>query len=512
MKKLNIIIYIVLLIPLFVLSQESIYFNNTYNNLNGISTGMCIIEDDGEYIGYGVTSNSSTIGQKLFFIKMNSLGEEIFWKQFGVDNQSYFPGLAGGSLLKTIDNQYALTFTYSANGNDFGSLIKLNNEMDTIWQRSYNPVYKTATYQGIQTNDKGYLLTGQVFQSEEDFGDAILLKTDSLGNYLWHQLYGGYWSEHGTNIIQTPDNGYLLGGFYWEPGIDHSQDAMIIKTDSLGNEQWTKYYGNPDVNDAMAHVTMADDGNYLVATVYGDVIFGPSLRTGRIYLAKIDNNGNTIWEKEVGPNRLNRYTKNLRKLSDGFILTGFSKETDTATYQYTSGWMMKLDNNMDSVWYRDYVHNVNDWENFFYDASPTSDNGYIAIGQARPDMGGSTNKMWVVKVDSMGCDTPGCFIVDIDEQVITRISEGLKVWPNPTQNKLQLSGSGLGHTEALEVWSDGNRFIRIYNSQGMKVDEIGVPDNIESLEIDASGYLNGLYYLQYIHSGQILETLKFIKN
>ncbi|MEZ5145905.1 MAG: hypothetical protein R2759_02160 [Bacteroidales bacterium] len=85
------------------------------------------------------------------------------------------------------------------------------------------------------------------------FSDALLLKTDSLGNYQWHQLYGGYWAEHGTNVIETPDGGYLLGGYFWKPGYDHSQDAMLIKTDSLGNEEWTNYYGNPDVDDDIWH-------------------------------------------------------------------------------------------------------------------------------------------------------------------------------------------------------------------------------------------------------------------
>ncbi len=61
---------------------------------------------------------------------------------------------------------------------------------------------------------------------------------------------------------------------------------MVIKTDSLGNEEWTKTYGNPSVDDDMALVALADDGNYLVATVYGDVDCCPETRTGRIVFVK----------------------------------------------------------------------------------------------------------------------------------------------------------------------------------------------------------------------------------
>ena len=54
--------------------------------------------------------------------------------------------------------------------------------------------------------------------------------------------------------------------------------------------------------------------------------------------------------------------------------------------------------------------------------------------------------------------------------------------------------------------------MRIYNSQGLKVEEIEVPDNIESIEVDVSKYTNGLYFLQYIHYNQIVESVKIIKN
>jgi hypothetical protein len=275
----------------------------------------------------------------------------------------------------------------------------------------------------------------------------------------------------------------------------------------------------------MAHVSMADDGNYLVATVYGEWVVSPTSRTGRIRLLKIDNNGNTIWDKKIGPKERNVYLKNLRHTTDGnLILSGWAYN-DTVTDWIYEGLLYKFTQEGDSIWMRDYNYFNNQYDqNFFYDASPTSDNGYIAVGQARPDMGGSTNKMWVVKVDSMGCDTPGC-ATGVWEIEFPEITNGeIMVWPNPVSRKFRVSGFGPGHTEVMlrrptegrpsrniEVWSGGNRVIRIYNSQGLKLDEVKVPDNVESLEIDASGYVNGLYYLQFIVSDKVVQSRKFIK-
>ncbi|MCD4696088.1 MAG: T9SS type A sorting domain-containing protein, partial [Bacteroidales bacterium] len=136
-----------------------------------------------------------------------------------------------------------------------------------------------------------------------------------------------------------------------------------------------------------------------------------------------------------------------------------------------------------------------------------SDNGYIAIGKARPDMGGSTNKMWIIKVDSMGCDTPGCatgtFIHEFSPSG-GGWGEELKVWPNPTTGK-------------FEVWSsrfegEGNKIIRIYNSQGFKVEEIDVPDDKETLTIDVHGWKKGIYFLRLLINGEERGSKKIIVN
>jgi hypothetical protein len=413
-------------------------------------------------------------------------------------------------MVKTNDGNFALAFTYEDSMGTFGSLMKLNSEMDTIWKKDYDVSYRTILQNCTETNDMGFILTGWVWDSEEDYADILLLKTDSLGAYKWHQIYGSVsYAEKALNVIEADDGGYLIGGYKRNPPIYESLDAMVIKTDSLGNEEWTKFYGNPGVDDDNALVAMYNDGNCIIATVYGEWTINPynGTRAGRMLLVNVDAEGNTIWEKKIGPVRNNLWLKNFRKTNCGYIATGLSAETDSATYQYYSGWMMKLDNNLDSTWHRDYFHGDENWESFLYDAYPTSDNGYVAVGKARPGVGGTSNKMWILKVDSMGCDTAGCatgvFIEELFPYVRDR-GEVLTIWPNPTNSRFKVSG--------LKFKVAGNRIIRIYNLQGLKVEVFEIPKSAESLQVDVSNYNKGIYYLQYIHSNQIMSTVKFIKN
>jgi len=278
---------------------------------------------------------------------------------------------------------------------------------------------------------------------------------------------------------------------------------MVIKTDSLGNEEWTKYYGNPWVDDGMALVAMADDGNYLVATVYGDSIMSNMYREGRVWIIKIDTNGNIIEETKYGPSTISNQIKNIRKLENGYyVCSGFKFSYN---YDYFKGWIFKFSENLDSIWMRDYYY-YNGFEdvNFFYDASPTSDNGYIAIGKARPNQGGSTNKMWIIKVDSMGCDTPGCATGTNTFEFVEETNGELRVWPNPVNEWFQVTGS------MFQV--AGKKVIRIYNSQGLKVEEIKVPEGNETMMIDVTGLKKGMYFLKLKINNRQSVASKFLKN
>ena len=436
---------IILLLILISFAQEPVYFNNIYQHENNFAIGMTILQTEGGYIGYGGTESPNNIGQMLLFYKISPSGNELIWKPFGEDYHDYFYGNVGGAMIKTSDGNFALACHYGYGVEAYGSLIKLNTVLDTIWQKDYHPVYKTVTINCIQTDDNGFIITGWVWESEDDFSDALLMKTDSLGNYQWHQVYGEMLAERGQYVVETQDGGYLIGGLIWEPGVYHSLDAMVIKTDSLGNEEWTNYYGNPDVDDDMALVSMADDGNYLVTTVYGEWIVSTSTRTGRIYLAKVNNDGSTIWDKKIGPRMYHCNVRNIRETNDGNIISTGFYYYDTISEFMLDGWMYKFTQNGDSIWMRNYYYYHDQYDiNMLYDAYPTSDNGYITIGKARPDQGGSTNKMWIIKVDSMGCDTPGCITTVINEEIFANVKGKLRVWPNPTKNKFEVRSSPEG--------------------------------------------------------------------
>jgi hypothetical protein len=77
-----------------------------------------------------------------------------------------------------------------------------------------------------------------------------------------------------------------------------------------------------------------------------------------------------------------------------------------------------------------------------YDIRTTSDGGFICTGTAT-----APQEMWLLKLDSMGCEDTTCYTPTLVEE--TRINNNaFKVYPNPNQGSFTLSYS------IDEQWAD----------------------------------------------------------
>ncbi|MBL0073456.1 MAG: hypothetical protein IPP34_17235 [Bacteroidetes bacterium] len=75
----------------------------------------------------------------------------------------------------------------------------------------------------------------------------LLVKTDSVGNVQWSKTYGGSVDmEQSYCVQQTFDNGYIIEGVTQSFGVGQD-DVYLIKVDSVGNLQWSKTYGGTNM-------------------------------------------------------------------------------------------------------------------------------------------------------------------------------------------------------------------------------------------------------------------------
>ena len=257
----------------------------------------------------------------------------------------------------------------------------------------------------ISTNDGAYAIAG------DSNGQILLAKIASSGEIVWWKTYQ---SGEATFVIQTSDGGYAIGG---------SGEANFIKTDSLGNIQWSKSY---TYNNSTYKITtfqvmgMAQtrDGGYILA---GKTPADPLL--GWDWTVRTDSQGNVIWNKTYGTNWTNSLATDVLVVDDGYILAANSllyKLNENGNVQWSQptsfdpaslaktndgGYLLcrdttltKTDSEGKVQWNKSYLFESAK-DSVFHSAIQTRDGGFIACGFVFPAW---ESVAWIVKTDSAG--------------------------------------------------------------------------------------------------------------
>ncbi|MCD4701636.1 MAG: hypothetical protein K8S24_07245, partial [Candidatus Aegiribacteria sp.] len=246
---------------------------------------------DGGYIVAGYTESYGAGDYDVYLVKTDSSGDTLWTKTFG--GYDYDPGF---SVQQTTDGGYIVagsTNSFGA-GNSDVYLIKTNSSGDSIWTNTFGGTGYDRGYSVRQTTDGGYIVTGSTSSYGAGGADVYLIRTDSDGDTLWTKTFGGYEWEYGFSVQQTSDEGYIVTGFTdsYSPGWD---DVYLIKTDSSGNTLWTKTFGGTN-HDVGYSVQQTTDGGYIISGSTESYGAGGE----DVYLIKTDSSGNTIWTQIFG--------------------------------------------------------------------------------------------------------------------------------------------------------------------------------------------------------------------
>ena len=242
--------------------------------------------NDGGYITTGYTGSFGAGGYDVYVLKLNEGGELEWQKTYGGSGEDY-----SNFIQQTTDGGYIVAgWTYSSDTNNDAYILKLDSNGNVIWQNTYGGNGDDKAYSIQQVVDGGYIVAGTTSSSGAGGYDIYVLKLDENGNTLWTKTFGGKNDDYAYSIQQTNDGGYIVAGYTSSFGAG-DKDVYVLKLDKNGDEIWTKTFGGKREDNANS-IQQTNDGGYIVAG------YTASFGAGGwdVYVIKMDANGNT------GPN------------------------------------------------------------------------------------------------------------------------------------------------------------------------------------------------------------------
>lgn len=436
---------------------------------------------------------------------IGGLGHERLRSVFQASNGDY---IIGGYSNSNIGGDK----TEDSNGQSDYWVLRLDTFGNIIWQNTIGGNWSEELTSIIPTEDGGILIggssssdiSGDKTESSRGGPDYWIVKLNGEGEVQWDKTIGGFRDDILESIAQTADGGFILGGTS-ESDISGDKtenskggyDYWVVKTDALGNIEWQKTIGGDDVDELHA-IAQNVDGGYILA---GDSISNSSgdksednIGYSDYWIVRLDQSGNIMWENTIGALSQNEVSSVIQTNDEGFLVGGWSggdisgdkTENSRGGFDY---WILKLYPSGQIEWQKTIGGGSPD---LVRDVNQTSDGGFILAGHSHSNISGDKTEdskgladFWVVKLKG----TLG--INDIE------LSTSINVFPNPTENILQLNS----HNHII----DG---LKIFDTKGSLIKEFKNPENLSNINV--SNLPAGVYFLR-ISSNEKTVIKKFVK-
>ncbi|MBI5539070.1 MAG: T9SS type A sorting domain-containing protein [Bacteroidia bacterium] len=407
-------ILVIMLLGEYSFSQQ--YLNKTFNIPNNAM--HTILPTDSGYI-LGLHGG---MGICLIDLQANIKWIKTYYDPTGTW-ASYTGGANPNALNSTNHNTFIAGGTMQNGGPTANKVfsVKYSSTFDTLFLKLLlQDTVTTNNYvnNSFVNNSGNYVFVGHSGNS------ALIIQTDTNSNFIDSSLIlkGNEVSWFNAGL-QMGNSYYLFGGTYcYAPvqitGFDRL-DGWVVKTNLQGNELISAAFGNSLLQDGEINNCKIINGNKLafvsnksleklaisawIKMVFktGLTILNDDLTINKeIYFKPSEFIGDSMFFIDV--------TNLLLNNDSSFILFGTQGSINiNSTIGNKNGFAVKVNKKLQIKYFRKYLYlqsgipqslNV-----YLHCGSITNDNGYI-LGGMVSDLNLSSDKSWLIKTDSLGCD------------------------------------------------------------------------------------------------------------
>ncbi|MBS1777374.1 MAG: T9SS type A sorting domain-containing protein [Bacteroidetes bacterium] len=212
--------------------------------------------------------------------------------------------------------------------------------------RNSSPIYLwTATKSG----DNGYIYAGQRWLAT-GVVNTYVVKTDSLGNQQWSKIFepSGQFGSWAYDILPI-HGGYAITG---ASNGSNNTWVFLLKIDDTGRIEWSKEYGSSMGTAWGKRVRQTGDGGFIIL---GDAVGGSNgISNNGVYLIKTDSIGNIEWSRTY--NTLGEWGSFIENTANhSYLIGGYSLYANPSLAR---GFLMSVDSVGNLNWAKSYSNNI----------------------------------------------------------------------------------------------------------------------------------------------------------
>jgi hypothetical protein len=315
--------------------------------------------------------------------------------------------------------------------------VKINGNGNEVWQKTYEVNQEETFLQSLTTtSDGGFVLAGhaQAYTESEpnEWGETEIIRQPSNYRLLkisgstgltpqWNVRFGGSSTDKFTQVLHTPDGGYLTAGISLSGANgDKTQagqggyDIWLVKTSATGAKVWDKRFGG-SANDYLNSVIATQDGGYLLGGSSQSGISGDKTQASQggtdYWLVKISGSGTKQWDKRYGGTGYDYLNKVIQLNTGDYVLAGVSDSPVSGDKSQGSRggldqWIIKVTSTGTIIWDKRFGGALNEYVEGLV---KIPEGGYLVAGYSASGADGDKSQtsrggydFWVVKVSTTG--------------------------------------------------------------------------------------------------------------
>lgn len=275
------------------------------------------------------------------------------------------------------------TSSFGNGGKDI-YVLKVNNDGEKIFEKAIGGPKDDYAYSIIEGRD-GYIVVGGTRSFGAGNSDVYVVKIDENGYILWQKTFGGKGFEEGWRIAKDKDGNYVIVGRTNSFG-NGQYDLYLIKIDENGNLIWEKAFGKE--MSEYGYGVCVDIDDYVAVGITNSFSENQD-----VYVVKVDKNGNLLWEKTFGEKNFD-YAYDIVNDRGNYLIVGNSNSFSDSVDLY----VLKINKKGEKVWEK--VYGGKGYDTGFFITS--NDKGeYLIVGGSN-SQGAGNSDVYVIKIDEDG--------------------------------------------------------------------------------------------------------------